>query len=391
MKIAFDCSLVPGERGGIGQYSYNLAHGLSSVDKINTYKLYILFPAASRLLHPERLKTDLPDSGNFSVVYKTIPVPFQLFHYFWIPGMPSSFREYMLGDLDVDIIHSNTFSVPRLKNRKKKLVVTIYDLTVVTHPEHHKKTNISHCVTGIKDAVKYADHIIAISNHTKRDLIEHFNAPEELITVTHLAAGPDYREEKDPERLAAIRMKYGLPEDYVLFIGSLEPRKNVKTLIKAYSALDPKTRKEHPLVIAGGKGWLNSDIPSIVKKSGISDNVLFAGYISSEDISGVYSQAALFVYPSLYEGFGLPILEAFACGTPVITSNTSSIPEVAGDAAMLLSPADADQLTAAIERLLKNKGIRDEFRARGLARASMFSWEKCARETLEVYNKVMRA
>src|SRR3972149_10010834 len=162
-----------------------------------------------------------------------------------------------------------------------------------------------------------------------------------MMTVTHLAAGPEYHEIKDPPALDVVRKKYTLPRNYILFVGSLEPRKNVKTLLRSYASLSETVKREFSLVIAGAKGWLNSDIPGIVKELGIEKTTLFPGYIEKEDMSAVYSAASVFVFPSLYEGFGLPILEAFACGTPVITSNTSSMPEVAGDAAVLVDPADA--------------------------------------------------
>ena len=386
MKIAFDWSLVPGERAGIGQYSYNLAYALSRVDHVNEYILYVLMTASRRAAIKDG--SVAPPPGDFRVEHRTIPFPYQLFRYMKLPGMGATFREYMLGDIDADIFHSNTFCVPRFRDKKRKVVVTVYDVSVFTHPECHKKMNIKHCLGGIRDAIKYADSIIAISEHTKQDLIKYLNAPPELITVTHLAAGSEYHEVKDKKKLKAVREKYGLPEDYILFVGSLEPRKNVKTLLKAYANMREGLKKDLPLVIAGGKGWMNSGIPGMVKDLKIEKRVRFAGYIDGADIAAVYSGAALFVYPSLYEGFGLPILEAMSCGAPVITSDTSSMPEVAGDAAVLINPTDVDELGEALKRVIENEGLRLSLREKGLARAGTFSWERCARETLDVYRKV---
>lgn len=391
MKIAIDCSLVPGPRGGIGQYSYSLVHALSRIDTVNRYSLYLLFPAVNHILHPEYKKAELPETANFKVIYKTIPVHFQLLRLLWFPGMPGSLREYMLGGLDADVVHSHSYCVPRFRDRRKRLVVTVYDVSVLTHPECHTRANRAFCLRGIKDAVRYADSIIAISEHTKEDLMKYFDAPAELVTVTRLAAGPGYREVKAPEVLRAARDKYGLPENYILFVGSLEPRKNVRTLLKAYSSLPERFKREFCLVIAGGRGWLNSDIPGVVKDLNISERVRFAGYIDKDDIAAVYSQAAVFAYPSLYEGFGLPILEAMSCGTPVVTSDASSMPEVAGDAAILVSPTDADGIAAALERVLESAEVREEMREKGLKRAAGFSWEKCAGETLDVYRKVVES
>ncbi|OGP12527.1 MAG: hypothetical protein A2052_00015 [Deltaproteobacteria bacterium GWA2_54_12] len=192
----------------------------------------------------------------------------------------------------------------------------------------------------------------------------------------------------DTSVLQRVRARYGLPAKFVLFIGSLEPRKNIKGLLRAYSCLPEKMQKEFPMVIAGGRGWLNSDIPGLVSELGIKDRVHFAGFINDEDLSAVYSMASLFVYPSLYEGFGLPILEAMACGTPVVTSKTSSMPEVAGDAAALIDPSDADELAFSMRQLLESDAKRAELVIKGFERAKMFSWEKCARETLAVYRRV---
>ena len=386
MKIAFDWSLVPGERAGIGQYSYNLAYALSRVDKVNEYIFYVLMTASSRASIKDG--SIAPPPGNFHVEHLTIPFPYHLFRYIKVPGMGATFKEYMLGNIDADIFHNNTFCVPRFRDKKKKVVVTVYDLSVLTNPECHKKMNIKHCLGGIRDAIKYADAIIAISEHTKSDLINYLNAPEDLITVTHLAAGPEYHEVRDPAALAFVRARYSLPENYVLFVGSLEPRKNIKTLLKAYSVVPARLRKDFPLVIAGAKGWLNSDIPSLVEGLGMKESVRFTGYIDGHDISAVYSGASVFAYPSLYEGFGLPILEAMSCGAPVITSNTSSMPEVAGDAARLVDPLDTEELADALETVLDNENLRVEMKKKGLVRAASFSWDRCARETLEVYGKV---
>lgn len=389
MKIAFDCSLVPGETGGIGQYSRNLARALSKIDSENSYTLYILFPVLRRLTRPGDISVDLPNEGNFKVVFKDIPVPFQLFRYLQGPGLPQSFKDYGLGEIEADIVHSNTFCVPRFRDKKKKLIVTVYDLTVLTHPECHRKANIRHCLDGIKDAIKYADAIVAISESTRADLIKYLDAPPGLITVTQLAAGDDLRPVEDTEVLRSARLKYSLPERYVLFVGSNEPRKNIKTLIEAYATLPAGLKKEFPLVIAGGKGWLNSDIPGVIKRLGIETSVRFAGYIGKDDMSAVYSGASVFAYPSLYEGFGLPILEAMSCGAPVITSNVSSMPEVAGDAARLVTPTDTEEIGEALRALLVDEGLRKNMSQKGLERAAMFSWERCARETLALYRKVV--
>lgn len=387
MKVGFDYTAVLHERTGVGQYTVKLLDALLKIDKENSYVPYVLYSLTNYLLHPGlRKKVQPPHGGNLEFV--SVPVPFQMLRYLKVPGLRGMMKEYMLGGLDADIIHSNTFCVPRMRDEKKKVVVTVYDLSVLTNPECHKKLNILHCTNGIREAVEYADRIIAISEHTKRDIMKHFDAPEDLIAVTHLAAGPEYHEVRDKAVLSSSKARYGLPEEYILFVGSLEPRKNIKGLLKAYSVIPARMRKAYPLVIAGAKGWLNSDIPPLLSSLAIKESVIFTGYIDSADISAVYSGASLFVYPSLYEGFGLPILEAMSCGVPVVTSNTSSMPEVAGDAALLVDPLNAEELAFGIETVLGKESLRAEMRKKGLVRASSFSWERCAKETIEVYRKV---
>jgi len=386
MKIGVDYSALMTERAGVGEYTYNLIKALLEVDDKNSYMLYVLYSLTSCFLHPS-LKGKIPRIEGADMVYKYIPVPYQLMRYLWLPGMPRCLEEYMLGGLDVDVVHSTTFSVPRFRDKRKKLVVTIYDLTVLTHPDCHKRINVDHCLGGIKDAIKYADAIIAISNHTKADLVNYLKAPEELITVVHLAAGAEFFEVKDAAILSAVRARYKLPERYILFLGSLEPRKNIKNLLKAYANLKEGTRKEYSLVIAGAMGWKNNDISQMIDELALADKVRFTGYIKSNDLSALYSSAALFVYPSLYEGFGLPILEAFACGCPVITSNVSSMPEVAGDAARLVSPLDVQDITIAMEEMLGDESLRNMMRMKGFERSAEFTWARCARETLKVYEK----
>lgn len=384
MNIGIDCSQVSAEPTGVGLYEYNLVSALSRVDKENSYRLYPVFYGL--FLRGGR-KEMLPNTGNFRVAFSGVPS--LLVKPLWAPVVPAALKELMLGD--VDVVHSTTYSAPRLRDRKKRLVATIYDLTVITHPECHRRQNVRICVKGIRDALRYADAIIAISEHTKRDMIEHLKCPAELISVTHLAADPMYHPVDDPAVRKRVRDKYGLPERYILFIGSLEPRKNVSTLIHSYSRLPERLKREFSLVVAGAKGWKNSDIYSTVKKIGVEDKVRFAGYIDKDDISAVYSMATVFVYPSLYEGFGLPILEAMACGTPVITSNTSSMPEVAGTAAEFITPTDTEEITEALRRVLEDETLMLDMRRRGLERSSKFTWERCARETLEVYKKVFEA
>jgi glycosyltransferase involved in cell wall biosynthesis len=306
---------------------------------------------------------------------------------FWRPDAPDMFKEWLLGP--VDVVHSTTFCAPRFRLRRKRLVVTIYDLSFITHPELHLPANVAHCLAGTLLALEHADAIIAISEHTRRDLLERLAAPAERITVTPLAHDAGFVRVTDPRRLAAARKRYGLPEHFILFLGALEPRKNLPRLLEAYAALPSGLRGDVELVVAGMSGWLNDSIHGRVAELGLEKSVHFAGYVHADDLSAVYSLATVLAYPSLYEGFGLPVLEAMACGTPVLTSNVSSLPEVAGDAATLVDPADVSSIAAGLRGLLESPSLRAELATRGRARAASFSWDRCARQTLEVYRRAM--
>jgi glycosyltransferase involved in cell wall biosynthesis len=382
MKVGLDVSLVAGERAGGGEYAYQLARALPRVDPSVSYLLY---PVFYYIVHPEYPKAELPEAANMRVAFQGL-LPRDVMS-FWRPDGPAMFKEWLLGP--VDLVHSTTFCVPSFRLRPKRLVVTIYDLSFITHPELHLPANVAHCLAGTRLAIEQADAIIAISEHTRRDLLERLAAPAERITVTPLAHDPGFARVTDGRRLAAARKRYGLPEHFVLFLGALEPRKNLLRLLEAYAALPAGLRQDVGLVVAGMSGWLNDPIRGRVAELGLDRSVHFAGYVDAGDLSALYSLATALAYPSLYEGFGLPVLEAMACGTPVLTSNVSSLPEVAGEAAMLVDPADVESIAAGLRELLESASRRAALAALGTARAATFSWDRCARQTLEVYRRAM--
>jgi len=232
-----------------------------------------------------------------------------------------------------------------------------------------------------------ADQIIAISNSTKQDLIRYFQVPEEKITVTHLAADECFQP-LPFDKVQVFREKYGLDFPFILYVGTLEPRKNLPTLIKAFYYLKKKNI-HHKLVIAGGKGWKYDPIFQTISDLNLIKDIHFTGYVPKEDLPLLYNAADAFVYPSLYEGFGLPPLEAMACGCPVITSNTSSLPEVVGDAGIMINPCDYDKLAEAIDNIISDTDLKIQFSKMGQVRAAQFSWNKCAEETLKIYNDLI--
>jgi len=265
-------------------------------------------------------------------------------------------------------------------------VLTVYDLTTSFFPQNFVLKHRIVFGSFVPLSIRKADHIVAISESTKRDIVEHFKIPDDRITVVHGAAEDRFRRPADPARLAAVREKYRLPERYILFVGVIEPRKNVPGLLEAFASI--AQRIPHHLVVAGGLGWKYDSVFTTVRRLGLGERVVFPGFIADEDLVPLYQGAELFVYPSFYEGFGLPVLEAMSCGVPVVTSNLSSLPEVTGNAAELVDPQDIGQIAEAMHRVLTDEVRRRRMVQEGMARAADYSWDAAARTLLGVYRSV---
>ncbi len=283
----------------------------------------------------------------------------------------------------VDVFHSvNALSLPQRRGRS---VLSVHDLTCLRFPEHHPWLRVRLFRAGIAASIGRADVIIVPSRSTRNDLLELTRASEERVRVVPYAHAEQFRQ--IPEAGArAVLERYGLGYgDYILFVGNIEPRKNLSTLVRAYTLLREGLPDAPPLVLVGGKGWRNRSIQEAIGASPVARDIRLLGYLPEADLVAALNGAVLFVYPSLYEGFGLPPLEAMACGVPVITSDVSSLPEVTADAAVMVDPRRADRLAEAMRAVLTSAGTRLAMRAKGLERARAFSWEKTARGTLEAY------
>jgi len=270
-------------------------------------------------------------------------------------------------------------------------VLTIHDLIPLLFPQGVRPRYRYYFRFAIGRLVQTADAIIVDAESTKRAILERFRVSEKKINVIYLGVdGSRFRPIDDEDAIKRVRERYGIgSEPYILFVGNIEPRKNLSVLIRAYAEIVNSSRLDTDirLVIAGSKGPLAQEVLSLPSQLGLTDRVIFPGIISDEDLPAFYCGAALFVFPSLYEGFGLPVLEAMACGTPVISSNTSSLPEVAGDAAVLVHPTISD-LREAMLKLVTQKTLRDELRRKGFDRVKRFSWDETARRTWQVYKRV---
>ncbi|HOU22922.1 MAG: D-inositol 3-phosphate glycosyltransferase [Chloroflexi bacterium ADurb.Bin180] len=366
MRIGIDARLVFYRQAGISQYTVRLLEELAQVDPAVQYVV----------LQSRKDQTRLADRPNL------------LRRSLWTP--PHHRAEQLLlplelATLDLDVLHSPDFIPPFRRNCKS--VITIHDLNFLMYP-HFLTPESARYYGQIDQAVRSCDHIIAVSECTKRDVIRLTGAQENKITVVYEAAHPLYRPLNDPAFSAEVKRRNGLERDFVLFVSTIEPRKNVPTLLMAFRQLLDDYRPEVDLVLGGEKGWLFEEVFALVDKLQLKDRVRFVGKVTPEDLLGLYNAAKILVHPAFYEGFGLPPLEAMACGTPVVVSNTSSLPEVVGDAALLVDPSDVEGLTVAMWRVLSDATLRKKMIDKGLKRARQFSWRKAAEETLEVYRRL---
>jgi glycosyltransferase involved in cell wall biosynthesis len=293
----------------------------------------------------------------------------------------------------VDLLHALAFVGPWAT--PCPVVVTVYDLSFLFYPETFRPANRLYLRLGTRHSVQRARRVLAISESTRRDVARVYRIPVERIDIARPGVGDEFYP-RPPAELEAFRAQRSLPDQYLLFVGTLEPRKNVVQLVEAYAhfcrivGLDRRRGELPRLVLTGGKGWLYDEIFARVEALGLERDVLFPGYVPQAELPLWYAAAAAFVYPSLYEGFGLPALEAMASGTPVITSNISSLPEVVGDAAVLVDPAAVEALAEAMAQVVNDETLRASLRVRGLDRARGFTWVETARNTVTSYRRAMR-
>ncbi len=368
MRIGIDARLVYYSQAGIGQYILHLVSGLAKVDTENEYVL----------LQSRKDETTILEQPNFRRVSLWTPSHHRLERY-------SLNVELMR--LGLDVLHSPDFIPPHRPSCQS--VITVHDLAFLLYP--HFLTKESARYYGyIDEAVRWTDHIIAVSESTKRDTIQHLGVPEDKITVVHEAANPIFRPVDREEAREQVRHRHGVDGPFVLFVSTIEPRKNVPTLLRAVWQLIERYKDKVHLVLAGGKGWLYEDAFAVVDELHLDDRVHFVGRVTSEELLYLYNAAELLAHPAFYEGFGLPPLEAMACGLPVIVSNVASLPEVVSDAGLLIDPHDVDELTVAMWRLLNDQDLRQEMSEKGLRQAARFSWERAARETLEIYQQALK-
>ena len=365
MRIGIDAHMVGSRETGNETYCLGLIEGLEQIEDHNQYVVYL----TSRSVLPSvnghgRLLRRMLRRGSSA----------------WrlLMGFAQASRKDRL-----DVLHV-TYNVPFFT--RCPLVVSVHDISYVHYPEFFSKRDLRLLGTYVPYSVKAARHVLTLSESAAEDIERVYGVPRSKISVVPLAARAPYSSMAEPTRVSYMREAYGLSEPYILAVGNLQPRKNLLRLVEAVAQL-PAWASDLKLAVVGKAQWKESEIYRMVTELGLRDRVVFTGYVSDEDLALLYHGSLALVYPSLYEGFGLPILEAMACGTPVICSNTSSMPEVAGDAAIMIDPLNVGELADAIGSVVESNSLREHLRHLGFARAASFSWLKTACQTLKVYEQ----
>jgi len=379
LRIGIDYTAAVRQGAGIGRYTRELVRALAELDRENDY---VLFAAAGGQQQEARYKgQELANTGwppNFQTC--AVPLSDRALAILWQRLQLPLWVELATGP--VDIFHSPDFVLPPL--RRAKTLVTVHDLSFIRLPECADANLRAYLNKVVPRSVHRADLVLADSQNTKDDLVELLDVEPDKIEVVYPGVEERFHPIEDQALLEEVRKRYNLPPRFILGLGTLQPRKNFTTLIEAFADLRFAIC-DLRLVIAGGKGWLYEDIFAIVERLGLEEQVSFPGFVADEDLPALYNLADLFVFPSLYEGFGLPPLEALACGKPLVASNASSLPEVVGEAGLMVEATDAEALAEAMKRVLEDNALREGMIAKGLEQARQFTWQKAAAKLLSLY------
>ncbi|HEX7530228.1 MAG TPA: glycosyltransferase family 1 protein [Pyrinomonadaceae bacterium] len=372
MHIAIDAHSVGAELGGNESYATNLIEALAEIDQTNLYTLYVTKPAAV-----ERFADRWP---NFKVKQTLPHTP--------LVRIPLTLSRELRRN-PVDVLHVQYTAPPFAPC---PVVTTIHDLAFEHLPETFNRRSWMQLRLTVRRTARRAAQIITVSEYSRSDISRTYGIPPDRITVTPEAASPNLLPVTNETELRRIRESYGIQQNYILSLCSIQPRKNLVRLIEAYSCLRgvrPKVKLPQ-LVLAGKRGWLDSETFRAAEQNALGKDILFTGYVPERDLAGLYSGAACFVYPSYFEGFGLPVVEAMQCGVPVIAGNRTSLPEVVGEAGLLFDPFDTQALINALTQVIEDAEFRGVLRAKGLERAKQFSWRTTAKLTLDAYQRAAK-
>jgi glycosyltransferase involved in cell wall biosynthesis len=372
MPIYIDVSSAVHAKAGIGRYAGSLAQALVEVQ-----------PGRIALFF-NRVRGSCPPAGLETVPRHTVHAGYKPWRMaVWLGHLARiGFNRLMP---DVQLFHATEHLLPPL--RGVPTVLTVHDMIFKLFPEHQKRLNFWYLRATMPIYCQRADAIVTVSESSKRDIVAHYGLDPAKVTVVHEAAAPEFGP-AGREAVEDVRRRYGLPERFAIHVGTIEPRKNLTRLTDALQLLR-EGGLTIPLLVVGGKGWLYQDFFQRLERLEIRDSVHFPGYVPSVDLPLLYSAATLAVMPSVYEGFGLPVLEAMACGTPVVSSEASSLPELGGDAARYFDPYNVEGMAETVREVWEDADLRAEMRRRGLIQAAHFSWQQAARQTWAIYERLL--
>jgi len=375
MNIALDGMSLVSQLTGVGHYTLELARNLALAAPTDSFTLVSPQPMLPSTLEAIQ-NPSVPNLSHVTLARGALN------RRWWSVGLPR-----YLSKSAFDLFHGTNYEIPLWSRRPS--VVTIHDLSLLLHSDAHERHLVRRARWRLPLMVKAASKIITPSNSVKTEVCETFKVESEKVSVTPEAPRPSFRRSQDGEA-SKLRTRFGITEDFVLCVGTIEPRKNLRRVVDAFERLLRTTSLSPKLVIAGGQGWLMDDFISYIRGKGLQDEVCLTGYLEDQDLGALYSSCKAFVYPSLYEGFGLPPLEAMACGAPVICSRIPALIETVGTAARLIDPCNVDDLGQAMFELLSDGRVQEHYARLGTAHVQKFSWEQTALKTLEVYREAQK-
>ena len=380
MRIGLDYTAAVQQSAGIGRYCRELVGALAALDCENEYVLLVAGrPGATAL---QRARERFSAHPNF--VLRPVPLSERWLNRLWHRLRLPLYVEAFTGPLD--LFHSTDFTLPPV--RRARTLLQVHDLSFLRTPQYAEPSLQRYLRQVVPRSVRRADLVLADSQHTKSDIVALLGIPPERVMVVLAGVESRFQRVTDEDRLQQVRQRHGLNQPFILGLGTLEPRKNFAGLISAYGILRARQGIPHELVIGGRQGWLYQGIFDRVAELGLQQQVRFLGFVADEDLPALYTLADVFAFPSFYEGFGIPILESMACGTPVVASNASSLPEVVGEAGLMVSPENTEALVQALGQALQDTPLRHTLISRGREQARRFTWERAAQQLLLAYRYV---
>lgn len=383
MNIGVAANVLIFEKAGIGKYTQNILNNLFDIDHKNHYFLYFTFVRKRKEREAEIIKL-LGGKLPKNVHLRFFIIPAQWVDYLTTTRI--SIKRFIKEDIDLWFA---PYASGIARNGFAKQIFTCHDLVFIRFPEHRGSKLSDYYYLRHKIAIKECQKIITPSLATTKDVREYFDVPLKKLVRIFEGSDKSFHRINNPTQIRSVSSKYFNPDyRYILSVGTLEPRKNLIKLVEAYSLLPHHIQKEYKLVLVGAKGWNNSELYKTVNDLNLKNKVILPGFASDEDLPYIYNKASIFVYPSLYEGFGLPVLEAMSCGVPVIVGNNSSLPEIVGKAGILVDQNSEFEIADKIKKLILRPKLAQRLANLGLERAKLFSWEKAAEETLKVFEEL---